>query len=111
MKGAIVFVLAGVGLLLGLGTATANVNASTGAQTAVLSGAESQSPAGGTATPTPCVISYTCSVSAGATIVPGVIDTGNHTDDGVTFVTLPFVFPLYGVPYTGVNVSSNGNAQ
>ena len=28
-------------------------------------------------------------------IVPGDTDTGNHTDDGDTFVTLPFAFQLY----------------
>ena len=44
-------------------------------------------------------------------MVPGTTDTGNHTDDGVTFVTLPFTFQLYGVNYTGANVSSNGNMQ
>src|SRR5207237_1214383 len=29
-----------------------------------------------------------------ATIVPGTVDTGNHTDDGVTTVSLPFSFQL-----------------
>lgn len=66
---------------------------------------------GATATPTLCVASYTCGVTAGATIVPGTTDTGNHTDDGTTFVSLPFPVSLYGVSYNGVNVSSNGNAQ
>jgi hypothetical protein len=45
------------------------------------------------------------------TIVPGETDIGNHTDDGTTFVALPFSFQLYDQTYTGVNVSSNGNAQ
>lgn len=58
-----------------------------------------------------CVIGYTCAVTPGATIVPGTTDTGNHTDDGVTNVTLPFAVTLYGTFYTSVNVSSNGNAQ
>jgi hypothetical protein len=44
-------------------------------------------------------------------IVPGTDDTGNHTDDGTTFVALPFAFQLYDQTYNGVNVSSNGNAQ
>jgi hypothetical protein len=42
------------------------------------------------------------------TIVPGTTDTGNHTDDGDTFVALPFNFQLYDQTYNGVNVSSNG---
>jgi hypothetical protein len=111
MKYVLIFVLAGLGLLVGLGIAKTNVNASTGGQAGMILSAGSLRPSGGTATPTPCTTSYTCSVTSGATIVPGVTDTGNHTDDGVTFVTLPFAFSLYGASYTGVNVSSNGNAQ
>ena len=42
------------------------------------------------------------------TIVPGTVDTGNHTDDGDTFVALPFSFSLYDQTYNGVNVNSNG---
>ena len=38
-------------------------------------------------------------------------DTGNHTDDGTTLVTLPFSFRLVRSDYTGVNVNSNGKAQ
>jgi hypothetical protein len=68
-------------------------------------------PEQGTPTPTACVTSYTYAVTAGATIVPGTVDIGNHTDDGVTFVNLPFTFSLYGIPYNGVNVGANGNAQ
>ena len=41
-------------------------------------------------------------------IVPGTTDTGNHIDDGDTFVALPFSFSLYDQTYNGVNVSSNG---
>ena len=57
------------------------------------------------------MVSYSCSVTPGATIVPGTTDTGNHTDDGVTNISLPFPFSLYGTSYTNVNLSSNGNAQ
>jgi len=42
------------------------------------------------------------------TIVPGDTDIGNHTDDGDTFVALPFSFQLYDQSFNGVNVSSNG---
>jgi hypothetical protein len=42
------------------------------------------------------------------TIVPGSTDTGNHTDDGDTLISLPFPFALYENTYTSVNVSSNG---
>jgi hypothetical protein len=42
------------------------------------------------------------------TIVPGDTDTGNHTDDGDTFIALPFSFTLDDQTYNGVNVDSNG---
>src|SRR5205814_36718 len=47
----------------------------------------------------------------GGSIEPGTTDIGNHTDDGTTFISLPFTYTLYDTNYTGVNVSSNGNAQ
>ena len=43
--------------------------------------------------------------------MPGTVDTGNHTDDGTTFISLPFTYQLYDQTYTGVNLSSNGNLQ
>src|SRR5206468_7970040 len=49
--------------------------------------------------------------STGATIDPGTTDIGNHTDDGVTAIGLPFPALLYGVQYNTANVSSNGNIQ
>ena len=45
------------------------------------------------------------------TIVPGNTDTGNHIDDGITVVTLPFTYQLYGQSFTAANISSNGNLQ
>ena len=45
------------------------------------------------------------------TFVPGVDDIGNHTDDGTTFISLPFTVNLYGQSFTGVNVASNGALQ
>ena len=47
----------------------------------------------------------------GGSIVPGTTDTGNHTDDGTTFVSLPFSYTLYDQTYNGVNVDSNGTLQ
>src|SRR5438067_3580616 len=47
----------------------------------------------------------------GGSIVPGTTDIGNHIDDGTTFISLPFSYTLYDQTYTGLNVSSNGNAQ
>ena len=41
-------------------------------------------------------------------IVPGTTDTGNHIDDGSTFVSLPFPFTLYDQTYNSVYVDSNG---
>ena len=43
--------------------------------------------------------------------MPGTTDSGNHGDDVVTMVPIPFAFTLYGTPYGNVAVSSNGNAQ
>jgi Kelch motif len=43
-----------------------------------------------------------------ATFVPGVDDIGNHTDDGDTFITLPFTVNLYGQSFTSALVGSNG---
>ncbi len=49
--------------------------------------------------------------STGATIDPGVTDIGSHGDDTTNTVTLPFAFSVYGVAYTSLNASSNGNVQ
>lgn len=47
--------------------------------------------------------------NSGATIVPGVTDTGNHTDDGSTLVSLPFPYQLYDTVFDSVWVGSNGH--
>jgi len=47
----------------------------------------------------------------GGSIVPGTTDTGNHGDDAVTTIGLPFSYSLYDQTYTSINISSNGNAQ
>src|SRR4051794_37404270 len=61
--------------------------------------------------PLTCTTNYIISTSPGATVVPGTVDTGNHTDDGTTAVALPFPYVFYGTTYTTANVSSNGNIQ
>ena len=58
-----------------------------------------------TATPGGCQYTFTTGTDP---IVPGTTDTGNHIDDGDTFVALPFSFQLYDQTYNGVNVNSNG---
>ena len=47
----------------------------------------------------------------GGSIVPGTTDIGNHGDDEVTTVALPFSYSLYDQTFNAVNLSSNGNAQ
>jgi hypothetical protein len=47
----------------------------------------------------------------GGSIVLGTTDSGNHGDDVVTTISLPFTYTLYDTNYTSVNLSSNGNAQ
>jgi hypothetical protein len=64
--------------------------------------------AGPTPTPTPGCLNYTFNVSAGD-IVPGAIDTGNHTDNGSTVIALPFSYQLYDQMFTNVAVGSNGH--
>ena len=64
-----------------------------------------------TPTPTPTATPGGCQYTFGTgtdAIVPGDTDIGNHTDDGDTFVALPFSFQLYDQTYNGVNISSNG---
>lgn len=58
-----------------------------------------------TATPLGCQYTFTTGTDQ---IVPGTTDTGNHVDDGDTFVALPFSFSLYDQTFNGVNVNSNG---
>ena len=43
--------------------------------------------------------------------MPGTTDIGNHGDDQVTTVALPFSYTLYDQTFNAVNLSSNGNAQ
>ena len=52
---------------------------------------------------------YYFATNSGASIVPGVTDTGNHTDDGSTVIPLPFPYQLYGTVFTSVAVGSNGH--
>src|SRR4029077_15684291 len=63
-----------------------------------------------TSTPTPCIGTYVFS-QIGGSIVPGTTDTGNHGDDQMVTVPLPFSYTLYDQTFTSVNLSSNGNAQ
>jgi hypothetical protein len=63
-----------------------------------------------TATATPCTGQYVIA-QIGGSIVPGTTDSGNHGDDVVTSVPIPFSYTLYDQMFTSVNVSSNGNAQ
>src|SRR5207237_7791536 len=54
---------------------------------------------------------YVILPSTGASIVAGTTDIGNHTDDGVTTISLPFTYNLYAQPFTSAGVSSNGTLQ
>lgn len=54
---------------------------------------------------------YTLTQSSGNSIVPGTTDIGNHGDDVVTNVALPFSYQFYDQTFTAVNLSSNGNLQ
>lgn len=54
---------------------------------------------------------YLLTPSTGASIVPGTTDIGNHSDDLVTTIALPFNYTFYGQTYSNVTASSNGNLQ
>jgi hypothetical protein len=54
---------------------------------------------------------YIIHTSTGASIVPGTTDIGNHGDDLVTAISLPFPVAFYGQTYTTAGASSNGNLQ
>src|SRR5882724_1057235 len=63
-----------------------------------------------TATATPCTSQYTIA-QIGGSIVPGTTDIGNHGDDTVVTIALPFPYTLYDQTFNSINLSSNGNAQ
>ena len=71
----------------------------------------------GTATSTPipsptiCVVNYLTSTVTAATMIPATNDIGNHCDDCLTSVDLPFSVPIYGTPYTSVMAGSNGDLE
>jgi len=52
-------------------------------------------------------VDYTIATGT-ATIVPGVDDTGNHCDDCLSTIALPFPFRLYDQTFTSADVSSDG---
>jgi hypothetical protein len=64
-----------------------------------------------TPTPTPIPCAGLTIIQIGGSIAPGTTDIGNHCDDCITTLTLPFPFTLYGQSFNAVNLSSNGNAQ
>src|SRR5947207_692504 len=84
------------GLLLALGAA----------QPAALAGPAT--PGAGTSAGPTTQLGYHITQGLGATLVPGVTDTGNHCDDCATLITLPFPFRLYDRTFTTASVISNG---
>ncbi len=63
-------------------------------------------------TPLPSVgAGYAITTTTTASIVPGTVDIGNHGDDAVTAIALPFTYQFYGANFTTANVCSNGHLQ
>ncbi len=55
---------------------------------------------------------YTFTTSAGNPIVPGTaLVAGSQGDDQTVNIPIPFTYQAYGVNYTSVNASTNGNLQ
>jgi PKD domain len=54
---------------------------------------------------------YAFNQTNGATLIPGDTDIGNHGDNDVTSLPLPFPITFYGSSFTNVNVAANGNLQ
>jgi hypothetical protein len=69
-------------------------------------------PSAGSPTPTatPCIGQYV-NIPIEDSCVPGETDIGNHGDDTVTTVALPFPYTVYDHTFNSINLSSNGNAQ
>src|SRR6476620_9657796 len=65
---------------------------------------------GPTSTATPCIGKYVIFPIEGS-CVRGETDIGNHGDDTVTTIALPFPYTLYDRTFNSINLSSNGNAQ
>jgi subtilisin family serine protease len=98
---------AAVQMAIGMGgTATPTVTGTP--PTATNTPTQTNSP---TVTNTPGGAYTVCATATASPIPTGTTDIGNDGDDVVTTVTLPFPYSLYGMSYTSVNVSSNGNAQ
>ncbi len=55
-----------------------------------------------------CAASYNFTLGT-ATFVPGVTDIGNHCDDCLTSISLPFPVMLYDQTFTTANAGSNGH--
>ncbi|HTD88047.1 MAG TPA: hypothetical protein VK850_15845, partial [Candidatus Binatia bacterium] len=53
---------------------------------------------------------YTITTGSGF-IVYGITDTGNHCDDCITAIALPFPVTFYDQTFFSVGISSNGNLQ
>src|SRR5216117_1938252 len=53
---------------------------------------------------------YTITTGSG-TMVHGISDTGNHCDDCITPIALPFPVTFYDQTFFSVGISSNGNLQ
>jgi hypothetical protein len=58
-----------------------------------------------------CVGDYTADRLNGVPMVQGTIDIGNHTDDGLTTIGLPFAYTFYDQTFTTASISTNGNLQ
>ena len=85
-----------------------SVTASIGAGAITANGCNTNAAFSGTYTVEGCPPEQYVITPGTDTIVPGTTDTGNHIDDGSTFVSLPFAFTLYDQTYNGVYVDSNG---
>jgi len=101
-------------ICIGLASSNALAQAPTGgASTGAAPKAKAAQPKGDKAAPSAplvCNNPYVITSSSGA-IDPGVNDIGNHTDDGLTVINLPFTFNFYDQAFTAVSASSNGNLQ
>jgi PKD repeat protein len=54
---------------------------------------------------------YALNQTNGTALIPGDTDIGNHSDNDVTPLALPFPVTFYGNSFSSVNVAANGNLQ
>ena len=87
------------------------VTASIGAGSITASGCNGNAAFSGMYTVEGCLPKFYTTATGAGTITSGGADIGNHCDDCVTLVNLPFPMSVYGTPISLAYAGSNGSLQ